>query len=169
MGKILIAPNREEIEGSLIFLAGPIQGAPDWHSEAIGFLSVNPHVSIASPRRAHQARGDFNDGDYSEQILWEWEHMTRAGQNGVILFWLASPGVEVPGRAYAQTTRFELGETITRHIFTGIRVVVGIEDGFSNRRYITKSLKEKTPNIPLCSSLKETCEAALLMCNEINK
>lgn len=153
MGKILIAPHREEITGPLIFLAGPIQGAPDWQSEAIGLLSVNPHVSIASPRRASQARGEFSDEDYSLQVLWEWDHMSRAGENGVILFWLAREMVGVPGRAYAQTTRFELGETVARHIFTGIRVVVGLEEGFTNRRYITKSLQEK----------------ALRLCNEVGK
>jgi len=34
-GKILIAPKYEDIEGPLIFLAGPIQGAWQWQDREI--------------------------------------------------------------------------------------------------------------------------------------
>src|SRR5215475_9004104 len=96
----------------VIFLAGPIQGAGDWQAEASTIiLARRPGVVIASPRRAYLP-GEF---DYGKQVDWETHHLRRAAKNGVILFWLAREVEPVPARAYAQTSRFELGEWKMRH------------------------------------------------------
>ncbi len=165
MGKILIAPNKEEIDGPLIFLGGPIQGAPDWQSNAIGILGVNPYINIVSPRRAIEKKGTFSDDDYTIQVDWEHYYLNQAAKNGVTLFWFPLPIEEIPGRAYAQTSRFELGEAMARHCMEGILLVVGIEKGFSNERYIRKTLKDKAPKIFVCGTLEETCEKALELCS----
>jgi len=164
MGKILIAPNREEIEGPLIFLGGPIQGAPDWQSHAIGILGVNPYINIASPRRSIEKKGDFSDEDYNIQVEWEHFYLNAASKNGVTLFWLPVALENIPGRAYGQTSRFELGEAMTRHCYEGINLVIGIEKGFSNERYIRKTFKDKAPKVIICNTLEETCEKALELC-----
>jgi hypothetical protein len=158
---ILIAPHKEEIKGPLIFLAGPIQGAPDWQSEAIGILGINPYVNLASPRRATEKKGDFSPEDYSIQVEWEHFYLNQAAKNGVTLFWLPKPIEEIVGRAYAQTSRLELGEALARHYIQGIQVVLGIEKGFSNEKYIRKTFADKAPKVHIHSTLEETCEDAL--------
>ena len=52
-----------------VFLAGPIQGAPDWQANAIEIFSELPSrnpVHIFNPRRP----GEFDGKNYQEQIYW---------------------------------------------------------------------------------------------------
>jgi hypothetical protein len=63
----------------------------------------------------------------------------------VIMFWLAGETNHAYDRAYAQTTRFELGEAVTRHRLEKIRVVVGIEKGFTNEKYIRHTILKRHP------------------------
>lgn len=144
-----------DVAGPLIFLAGPIQGTPDWHIDAIDRLQAAGALAVASPKAIDQ------HDNYNEQIAWEHHHLERAARNGVIMFWLAREFQHVCDRAYAQTSRFELGEAVTLHRWQGIKVVVGIEDGFSNARYLRLTIAKKAPGIPLCTTLSHTCEAAM--------
>jgi len=105
----------------------------------------------------------LSEQKYSEQIDWEHFHLNRAGENGVVLFWLAREVEHFCDRAYVQTSRFELGAGVTLHRWKGSKVIVGIEAGFSNARYLRKTIAKKAPGIPLCSTLKETCEAAVAL------
>ena len=157
MTNLLTPPRIEPIRGPLIFLAGPIQGAPDWQAEAVRWFADNvPELTIASPRRAYLP-GEF---DYAAQVDWETHHLRAAARDGVILFWLAKEAVNTPGRAYAQTSRFELAEWKVRHERDGTRLVVGIEPGFSGERYIRHRFGQDCPAVPLCSTLVDTCERA---------
>src|SRR4051794_35861268 len=111
-GKLLLPALYEPIAGPLVFLAGPIHGAPDWQSQAIAVLQgIAPALHIACPRRIRPT-GPFN---FNAQVDWETHHLRRAAEHGAILFWLASEVEHDCGRAYAQTTRFELGEWKMRH------------------------------------------------------
>ncbi len=142
----------------VIFLAGPIQGARDWQAEASTIIHVSrPEVIIASPRRDYLP-GEF---DYGMQVDWETHHLRRAAQNGVILFWLAREEEHVPARAYAQTSRFELGEWKLRHERDGVKIVIGIEQGFSGEKYIRRRCAQDCPEVPILATLLETCEKAL--------
>lgn len=100
---------------------------------------------------------------FNKQVDWETKYLEKAGGNGVILFWLAKQAKNIPGRAYAQTTRWELATWKERHKTKGAKLVVGIEEGFSGARYIRKKLMEECPNIPLLTSLEETCKRALAL------
>ena len=152
----------EEPQNPLIFLAGPIQGAPDWQALAPHFIwAGDEYVNIASPRRPLKFEGKFSGRMYEEQVRWEHEYLRRAGERGVVLFWLAREAEHRCDRAYAQTTRFELGEACVLHATRGYKVVVGIEEGFSNARYIRMTLGAKYPNIPLADTLEETCFLAV--------
>lgn len=145
-------------EQSLVFLAGPIQGTTDWQSRAVELIgSLAPGVAIASPRREYLP-GDFV---YSAQVDWETFMLRQAAENGVILFWLAKETEHNPERAYAQTTRFELAEWVTRAQFDrNVRIVIGIEEGYSGARYVRHRLGQDCPWIPICDSLFKTCSAA---------
>ena len=159
MGKIILPPKRYEEERKIIFLAGPIQGAVDWQKEAAKIIMEKlPDVDIANPRK------DYIDEQfiYEEQVDWETFYLNKAAKNGVILFWLAKENVHYCERAYAQTTRFELAEWKTKHENNkNIKIVLGIEEGFSNKRYITRRINQDCPEIKICNSLKETCMEAI--------
>jgi Nucleoside 2-deoxyribosyltransferase like len=142
----------------VIFLAGPIQGTGDWQSEASRLIHArSPGVIVASPRRAYLP-GEF---DYGKQVDWETHHLHRAAQNGAILFWLAREEEHLPSRAYAQTSRFELAEWKLRHERDGVKIVIGIEEGFSGERYIRRRFSQDCPEVPILTTLLETCERVL--------
>ena len=144
----------------VVFLGGPIQGAPDWQSTAIAKIHhEKPEVIIASPRRKY-LDGEF---EYKQQVDGETFHLRRAGQNGIIAFWLPK---EIPeqhdiGRAYAQTTRGELFEWKVRHERDDAKLVLGVEDGFSGKKYIVLRFTEDCPDIPICQSLDEVCSRVI--------
>jgi hypothetical protein len=158
-GHVIFPPSYiVELQGPVIFLAGPIQGAPDWQTEAIRLLqAAAPDIHLASPRRG-PAVEEF---DYTQQVNWETYHLKRAGQHGAILFWLAKEAVHLCERAYAQTSRFELGEWKVKHERDGVKLIVGIDEGFTNSRYIRHRLTQDCPNVPICRSLAETCQEAI--------
>ncbi len=161
-GRIIIPPRYIKVRSPVIFLAGPIRGAINWQGKAIRYLrSKNPKLHIASPRRTLLEQEDFPENTFDEQVNWEHFYLQRAGEKGVILFWLAKETEHKCNRAYAQTTRFELGEASARHQFSGIKVVVGIENGFVGGKYIRKTLSKKYPDIPIADSLEKACDLAI--------
>lgn len=166
---IVRPPTVVPIDRPVIFIAGPILGADDWQRKAIKHLqNSDKQFVIASPRRliAYEDQtqfGEFTEADFNAQITWEHKHLEYAAKDGVTLFWLAKERYVIKGRTYARTSHFELGEAMVRHQLQGIKLVVGIEQGFSGEHYIRETLAGKTPKVQLCDSLDETCDAALLL------
>lgn len=154
--RVLIAPDHAaDLVGSLIYLNGPIQGAIDWQDDAVDILDeFAPEVHVASPRAAN-----FN-GKFEEQLAWRTAHVDRAARDGVILFWFPREVYHRCNRAYAQQERFELGEWAARSRAGLARLVVGVERGFTGGPYLRRRLQLAYPNIPVCSTLRQTCAAA---------
>lgn len=153
-------PEIVQVEGPLIFIAGPIQGAPDWQSRAADiFDAIDPSITIASPRK------DYPEGTfvYEKQVDWETHFLRRAGALGVVGFWLAGQAEETPGRAYAQTTRFELAEWKMRHQYEGARITLGIDEGFGNARYIRRRFGQDCPGVQIVDTLEEMCQNAIAL------
>ena len=145
-------------EGPVIFLAGPIQGGPDWQSEAATIIhDIDPEITVASPRKNYP-EGEFV---YERQVDWETHFLRTAGRTGVIAFWLAAQIEETPGRAYAQTTRFELAEWKMRHEYEGTKLTIGIEKGFGNERYIRRRFGQDAPDVKITDNLEEMCRNAV--------
>lgn len=159
--KLIIPPAYEEINGPIIFLAGPIQSAERWQDEAIKIIHENSDIAIASPRRLGEFEGDFSQEMYNEQVDWETFHLRKAGSNGAIIFWLAKEAKHKCDRAFAQTTRFELAEWKVRHERDNVNLVIGIEDGFTNARYIRRRFSQDCPKVKICSTLEKTCLEAI--------
>lgn len=166
MNVVIIAPEYRTVTGPLIFLAGPITGAPDWQQCALEYLQEKSPITVASPRRPQSLDEDFDPDEYIRQIEWEHTHLDRAAENGVTLFWLPKAARDIPGRPYAQTTRFELGEAIARHYLRGTKLVVGIEPGFPGQRYIVETMYRKAFDVPVAFSLQQACDQALHLLNE---
>jgi len=156
-GKLILPPTFLEDDSPVIYLAGPIDGADCWQEEAIELIqSIAPELHIVSPRD----KGTCKTVDvYSHNLSWDNFHLQKAADNGAVIFWLAKQQDDHEG-SYAQTTRFKLGEWKIRHERDDVKVVVGIEDGFSNAWYIRKRLSDECPGIPICSSLNEACQVA---------
>lgn len=159
-GLLLFPPQIQLVEGPLLFLAGPIQGTWNWQERAIALLqSAAPDLHLACPR------WDYSPGTfvYEKQVDWETHHLRRAAQDGAILFWLARETNHTCDRAYAQTTRFELAEWKVRHEREGVKLIIGIEEGFTGARYIRRRLQQDCPEIPLVTSLEAACQAAIVL------
>ena len=155
---LLQPPEIIETDGVLIFLAGPIQGALDWQTKAASKIhELDPSIVVASPRK------DYPEGTfvYEKQVDWETHFLRQAGRIGVIGFWLAAQTVETPGRAYAQTTRFELAEWKMRHEYEGVKLTLGIEDGFGNARYIKRRFNQDCPDVSIADNLHGMCANAV--------
>lgn len=155
---LLQPPEIVKTDGPLIFLAGPIQGAPDWQTEAASIIhDINSSIIVASPR------GDYSESAfiYEKQVDWETHFLRVAGRVGAIAFWLASQAEDTPGRAYAQTSRFELAEWKMRHEYEGAKLTIGIEEGFGNTRYIKRRFYQDCPDVMIADNLPEMCRNAI--------
>ena len=168
--RVIQPPEIEKTQESIIFLAGPIQGANNWQAEAIKTIRrITSGVTVASPNK------DYDEGTfvYEKQVDWETEYLKRAAQNGVVMFWLAlqndlgSPNDKGFYRAYAQTSRFELGEMKIKHERDGTKLVVGIEKGFGNERYIRRRFAQDCPDVPIHDDLEDTCRSAVKLIEEL--
>jgi hypothetical protein len=143
----------------LIFLAGPIQGAPNWQGEAIELLNTNFHV--ANPRRD----GYDESFDKDKQIEWEWDQLERAALHGGIIFWFAAQDFDLPyeeGRAYAQTTRIEFGEVFGWEKYNpAINIAFGIDPDYEGGNGFYMRKKVLKFGIPVRDNLPAVCHDIL--------
>jgi hypothetical protein len=161
---VLKPPEIVEADGKVVFLAGPIQGAPDWQSDAIKLIhNLDSQLVVATPRKNY-SQDEFI---YEKQVDWETHFLNRAAKHGAVMFWLAKQTQETPGRSYAQTSRLELGEWKVRHERDGTILVVGVEEGFGNARYIHRRLSQDCPEVPIMDSLEEVCKKTVSLLEQI--
>lgn len=168
MGQLVIPPSYRYMSAvgePIIFLAGPIQGARDWQADAASLIrTARPDVWIANPRRPGEAAGGFPPDKYEEQVEWEHHHLAYAASSGVILFWCENEAIHDCGRAYAQTTRFELGEAMANARWTRrSKMVVGLDTRYPGAKYVRYTFGEKAPNVPVLDTLGDTVDAALAL------
>ena len=169
MSKLLIPKTYlKEIGAPIIFLAGPIRGAPTWQDDAICYLfSQEPNLIIVSPRWGiRPAIADFiTDGDESffpRQRAWERHYLKIAGDTGVIMFWLPNEEVHDCKKAYGAMTRYELAQASTIYSMNkNYKFCVGSDGLFSELNTIQYDLSIDAPDIEVKGSLFETCDEAL--------
>ena len=153
----IIYPVDHDRKRKVVFLAGPIKGTWDWQSLAARRIDSKwddrCDLVIANPRTP-----DEWHGDYEGQVSWETQWLKTASKEGVIMFWLAKETEHTCTRSYAQTSRFELGEWFGKSevdAFSKKRIIVGIERGFSNERYIRRRFAY---GIHVYETLEDTCQ-----------
>lgn len=150
----------------VIFLAGPIQGAPEWHQRAARkILKSGVPCHIACPKKGivdHYSPKDcLFDSAPQAQYAWETSFLNHAAQNGVILFWLAKEARHTCARSYGQTTRWELAEWKERAMNRQANLVLGIEDGWTGEKYMRFRLEQDLPDLDIHSTLGGTVKEAL--------
>jgi hypothetical protein len=151
-----------------VFLIGPILGTWEWQEYAknrLEFLaqqdSSDLELVVFNPRQPQfKDLKDFDDDTFYQQVDWEHIHIARAGGKGVKLAWLANKTVDTK-RNYCLTTLFELGEIIGEEGHKN--VVVGIEPGFTNEKYLQYTIEKKAPEIELTGDLDEACDLTFQM------
>lgn len=164
VGKLIVSPNYTEVEGHLIYLAGPIQGSKNWQAEAIKIIqNYAPDLNIASPRRECLP----DKFAYEKQVDWETHYLREAAKKGVILFWLAREFEHNCDRSYAQTTRVEIGEWKIRHECDDVKLALGIEEGFTGAKYLKRRFSQDCPEIKIFDSLEETCFEAIKLAHQL--
>ena len=155
--RVITPPNFGPVNGPLVYLAGPIEGAPDWQAEALVRLAgLDPSLNVANPRRELAPGEELA----SEQMDWETGYLRRAEEHGAILFWMAAEHERVPWRAYAQFARAQLFEYKARHELAGARIVLGIEENFAGGTYMRRRFEQEAVGVPLFRTLEECCVAA---------
>lgn len=168
MAQLVIPPSyryMSSVGEPIVFLAGPIQGARDWQADAASLIQLaRPDVWIADPRRPNESSGGFDQQKYEEQVEWEHHHLAYAASHGVILFWCENEAVHDCDRAYAQTTRFEMGEAMANTRWTRkSKMVVGLDSRYTGAKYVRYTFGKKAPNVPILGSLDDTVVAALML------
>lgn len=142
-----VSKEKDYSDKKIVFLAGPIKGAPDWQQKAINDLA-DLDIYVANPRRENVM--NFN---LDLQVNWESRFLALAD---VIMFWIPKKETDIAGRDYAQTSRFELAEWMAKTHFSRTRkqVVVGIDDAFFGKSYIVNRLKAE--NMMVYATYEET-------------
>ena len=173
MGRVIIPRTSvANFETPLLFLAGPILSAPNWHDHAIEILfSYDPDITIASPRRgvresiaAYLVQGKYN---FSRQRAWERHYLDRASKTGAILFWLPGEAEHSCEKVYGAMTRLELGQWMTKYTYDpSIRFCVGSDGLFSELRTIAYDLQVDAPDKEIKKTLEETCVEALRLARQ---
>jgi hypothetical protein len=165
MAGLIIPKIYIENPGTLIFLAGPIRGAPNWQDKAAKMLlSKDPRLTIFSPRRGVRPeiepfilKGDENY--FERQRICERYYLKIAK---VRLFWLPGEIEHNCSKSYGAMTRLEFGQVMTNYKYNpSAEFCVGSDGNFSELGTIKVDLKIDAPNKKVIETLEETCEEAL--------
>ncbi len=166
--KVIIPKTYTKVEEPLIFLAGPIRGAPNWQDEAVEILfSKNENLTIASPRRGIRPEISryIEKGDeeyFPRQRTWERHYLDLASKTGCILFWLPGEQEHKCEKVYGAMTRIELGQWMTNYRHdNSIRFCVGTDNKFSEIHTIVYDLELDAPTKKILGTLEQTCEEAI--------
>jgi calcineurin-like phosphoesterase family protein len=166
--RILRAPDYDNVatfnenKDIVIFLAGPIQGTNMdviWQEELIKKIQnktkdikLNKDIIIASPRRLEKPENFI----YDEQVDWETFYLNKAGNDGIIVFWLAEEYEKIEGRSFAQTTRFEIGEWFAKgKNINNFKILIGIDPKFEGSKYISYKFKQEYPELEIQKNLEK--------------
>lgn len=159
--------------GPVIFLAGPISGAPMWQREAFDLIASRcPDAVVVSPRRFHSVehyryRPTDSLTGFHRQRAWERHYMDMAAVRGCVLFWLPAPASPLDGLVYGATTRYELGLWTARcHADPSLGLVVGTDGGFPTVHTIAYDLECELDGYQLETTLEGTVEAAVTLARE---
>jgi hypothetical protein len=166
----LIEPNDfHRVSGSpVIFLAGPIHGAPRWQEAAFRMIAERaPDVLVASPRRMRSPelyRYRLTPGveRFHRQRAWERHYMEMAATRGAILFWLPGALHTTEEMVYGATTRYELGLWTARaHADSSLGLEIGSDGEFPTIHTIAYDLEMELPERKLHATLGQTIDAAV--------
>lgn len=174
MIKVILPNIYREITEPLIYLGGPIIGAPKWHNQAIDILSSSDSDLIAAVPKKRinpQSQIEILTGDedhFKRNREWERYYMNEASKKGSIIFWLPKEENHNCHKPYASMSRYELGIWIARYVLDDdTRICVGAEEGFKDLDCIEFDISSDAPKLKVNRTLEETCQQAIkLACSK---
>lgn len=127
----------------LVFLEGPVQGAPNWQTEfGHRLLEEVPDIAVASPRAlpGHQANFAHEDPEVRKstsdrQVAYEFLARRLAFHYGAIALWYSAKDSSLPypeNRPYAKTTEKEDSEVWgMMYAYPDYPLVLGVDPAYS--------------------------------------
>ena len=180
MARKVILPINELYEcEKLIFLAGPIIGAPFWQDSAIDIIQgLDSEINIACPtphenvNKRHWKDNPLEVRDFVRyandwpEVEWQERYINQAREGGCLLFWLPRQEDFDTDYNYARTTRSEIAE----QLYLPGNLVVGNDHAFQGADYIRYKLRKHRPETVICDTLEQTCREAVRLARkgEIN-
>lgn len=167
----IITPNHlvKDLQKPLIFLAGPIRGAPRWRDVALRYiLNSRNDIYIATPEKNIYDNDlkafaiKSGDSYLSRQREWERHYLNHASIRGAIMFWLPQEVAHNCDVAYGSITKLELGQWMTKfNSNKNLRIAIGCDGNFSEWHTIKYDLSQDAPEIKIKNTLEETCDEAI--------
>lgn len=180
----IVVPNStvSVFDNPCFFLAGPVAGARDWHSDFCVEIEkqlpgLDPIVFIPkslsfldNKLRSCSASSDFN---FDSQLYWETHHLDLCSSGvqarGCVIFWLEEESKKYPrddGNPYAMETRREIGEFIgMTKTNRNLRFVVGAQAGFPGLITINSRLSSHLIDFKCYRAVREIVSAAISKIN----
>ena len=124
-----------------LFLAGGIQGTPNWQKDFVEKLG-DLDIVVYNPRRKNFPIKDPNAAE--EQITWEYKHLRKAD---VITFWF-------PKETDCPITLFELGA----HSKGNKPITVGVHKEYSRKQDVEIQMKLVRPELEIVYNLEDLVE-----------
>ena len=154
--------------GPVIFLAGPIHGAPPWQPHAFDLIrELDGTMIVVTPRRFHSPdhyryRTTSTLQTFHRQRAWERHYMDMASQRGCVLFWLPGPAGPLDGMVYGATTRYEMGLWSSRFAHDStVGLCVGTDGAFPTVHTIAYDLEHEMAGRTVHTTLEDTVRAAV--------
>lgn len=183
MSKLILPKTYMEPDGPVLFLVGPIRGAPRWQQqgfEIIQALDVENRIYVVSPsdrfdekylKMAVQDDGcGFKGGTLFERHYLKLALREEHGLEGAIAMWLPTQVEAMPINKktgfpgpYARDTRPETGRWGTGILGQNPNapIFVGAEENFDGLSVMKTNFLEDRPEMIFYSTLFDTCNAAV--------
>jgi hypothetical protein len=136
--KYVEALNTYDGPGKSVFLAGGIDGCPDWQADVVKLLA-NTNLILFNPRRANFPIDDPSAAEF--QIRWEHDHLRKASS---ILFWF-------PCETLCPIVLYELGAWS----MTEKPIFVGVHPAYQRRQDIEVQTRLVRPDISIVYSIQD--------------
>ncbi len=168
--------NEHEPDVPIFFLAGPVQGASDWHTAfcvelerqmgSKDFYVAIPKSYKKDPECLVRKNQANSTAFWDTQNAWERHYMERASKQGCLIFWLPAEDMDCPrddGCPYAMTTRGEIGRWEANYMHDrSVKIVVGAETRFKGLRTIHENFLAFDYNFPIYKTMSQTVAAAIV-------
>jgi hypothetical protein len=154
--KVVYARQPYEIEGPVIFLAGPTpreKSVPSWRPEALRLLQEMGFAgTVFVPE--DEGWGSMDNLEYGDQIAWERDGLR---DSDVIVFWVPRDLKDMPGL----TTNIEYGAVTGLGPTPAKPYVLGYPPGTRKMGYLEYVANEQ--QMPVRDTLEETLREAMAM------
>jgi hypothetical protein len=137
MVTVVEAPNKDNVDGFKVFLAGGITSCPNWQKSIIDKLkgqekNIKENIILFNPRRENFPIHDPNAAN--EQIKWEYDKLK---ESDMIIFWFSRGSLN-------PIVLYELGMWGNSR---DIPIIIGIDEGYERKQDVEIQTKLAKPDV----------------------